>query len=133
MIKLNEIRVGNLFTYCNHEEESPFNLSDFISLNEYDLSLEDIKPIKITDKKLCDIGFEKKESDLGSIYEKKINNCIYTVLLSNNEIKNNSFGIRFEDDEYLNKDNLKFFSWNFKYVHELQNLWYDITKEDLIK
>ena len=133
MINIQEIRVGNLFTYCNHEDELPFDISDFVSIHEYELSLEDIKPIKITDEKLIEIGFDKKESFFGYIYEKKINHCIYTILLSNDEIKNSSFGVRFEDNEYGNKDNLKFFSWKLEYIHELQNLWYDLTKEDLIK
>ena len=72
MIKLNEIRVGNLFTYCNHKEEYHFDLSDFSCLSKCDLLLEDIKPIKITDSKIIEIGFDKKESVFGIIYEKRL-------------------------------------------------------------
>lgn len=120
MIKLNEIRIGNLFTYCNNEDESPFNLSDFVSLNEYELSLEDIKPIRITLNRLYDLGFINKDnSNCGqSVYK----NGVYIGLMG---LKNDRFC--FNAESTSNK------SVYIEFIHELQNLYYDLTKEDLIK
>lgn len=114
MIKINEIRVGNLFTYCNNEDEYPFELSDFVSLNEYELSLEDIKPIRITDKKLCDIGFEKDNT----YFTKWINEHECIILAKGN------------NNYYLCDTD---FNVKMEFIHELQNFYYDLKKEDLIK
>jgi len=101
---------------------------DFIDQNKntYWCELKDINPIPITEEWLLRFGFEKKEKSnlyLISIHEfnlKKL--CVYL------DINNCTIAMV---DYFSNLEKTELFPLNYKYIHQLQNLFYSITQTEL--
>ena len=134
MIKVNELRIGNFVynqfnTQIQIESISNFgvNLKVVDLPNEYlkETLLDEIKPIPLTEEWLLRFRFKKRsetnedDDDFVWIYE-------LAVKINNIEI---SFG------KY--KDELQTFLWSgdclyhIKYVHQLQNLYFALTGEEI--
>lgn len=84
-------------------------------------SYEQIKPIPLTPEILENAGFEKKSNDTGP----PINDTVESF-----DKDGYSFSIDTSGFWYLNG-----YNWNtkrFKYIHQLQNLYYALTGEELV-
>jgi hypothetical protein len=126
MIKENEIKIGNWFQhnanwcYRSPAEVKPFifqwEARDWDALGECTLSLEDIEPIPITLEILGKCGFD------GSNFKRRFN-----------KVGETSLTMYFENDKLSIED----FDWykedmpNIKYLHQLQNLYFALTGEEL--
>ena len=126
-MNLAELRIGN---YVNHPDFETYQISfdDFAKHglelacdSSINLHLENIKPIKLTKKRLLKFGFKKKIIKYTTTecthYQNK--NCwIYFV----------DGGFEFEliiDYERYNLGRV------YKYIHELQNLYFALTNKEL--
>jgi len=128
-MKLNELRIGNLINYngidctveiVNRELEEVYILGgDFY----YSTSIENINGIQLTKEWLFNFGFKQDKID--------------------KSFELNSFSIfldkRIKDNIYLKSiDGFGNFTWNVasglkvQYIHQLQNLYFALTNEELI-
>lgn len=137
MIKANELRVGNKVkcTISNDAgiyevlaitmwEGQAFNPMIVIDrCPKQTVTEKQLKPISLTPEILISFGFEKDHTDDGEIY--------YSLRLSKN---------RHHDLCFLstNKDTAVYLfpydgeEFNYKYLHEIQNLYFALTKEELV-
>lgn len=127
MVKENEIRIGNVF----HHLERWSNMQGHDTLSEFDfiwtaahwnylaecvLFMEDFEPIQITTDKLLELGFTKGD--------------YHTNWFSHVEL--NCHLVQFSDGEYVLEgvDDIRL-SEGFRYVHQLQNIFYWLTFKEL--
>jgi len=116
-MKANELRIGNLLQGDKIQLANQGIYSDGIfaitgyGISEFELGrLLKAKPIPLTEEWLLKFGFEK----LTKRFRKEVNGYWYTVW----------------DSGQFDVDN-KAISFNCKYVHKLQNLYFDLTGEEL--
>jgi hypothetical protein len=124
-MKSNELRIGNLVMYSNGNI-----LFKVIGISEFGIDIEnkvektyieydEFEPILLTKEWLLNLGF-KKDVD-GSFMKNDI-----SIFLDK----------RFKTNLFLqeNQDNFKWFSYEYKiqYVHQLQNLYFALTGDELI-
>lgn len=125
-MQANELRVGNLLHYVNEPElvlpdvvevesitEYGINLpvEDDISVSSVDYNFDDLEGIPLTEEWLLKFGFQKKD-------------------LGNFEHHFNGFPLQKNQECFL------YFTFNHryrdvKYVHQLQNLYFALTGEEL--
>jgi len=121
-LRSNELRIGNLITVHGHLQEVvelplPENCTD-----------ENTKPIPLTEEWLLKFGFEKTESDYEIQIQKndKGGNTDYWIYVDSgfdNETKKFTIKIVCQESCWMNTKN--------KYVHQLQNIYYALTGEEL--
>lgn len=111
-MKITDIRIGNLITYQDENETTEpiiikVGVSDIVLMNENFKSVK-YEPIELTEDWLVKVGFDKKGD--GEYYL-----SYYTIVI---------------DDEIT--------LWQgycrlcvFKYLHQLQNLYFSLTGEEL--
>jgi hypothetical protein len=112
-MKANEIRVGNELIYDN--EYITFDASHWYQIGECTLFLEDFKPIPLTEEWLIKMGFEKDENFSFRWHFYYNDYSVLTYDLDDNCVKIGD-------------------SWDFAkatYVHQMQNLTYALTNEEL--
>jgi hypothetical protein len=122
MITANELRIGNWLEFDNYIQQSKFIQVGrrFFSSASIDGTEENFRvseyyhPIPLTEEILLKCGFEIKKDEYGSVlaYQKGIK-----PLLISGRMK----GYYTASCDY-----------NIQYLHELQNLYYAITKTELI-
>ena len=130
-MNIHELRIWNYVLFCkaesiitsinNNDEENPY-----VDLASYDnIPIEDLHPIPLTEEWFMKFGFEKEidEFDIFSIHNSqysiqhyKNGKCIF-VYSPINELNS-------EDEE-----NVIFLQ--IKHVHQLQNLYFALTGEEL--
>ena len=121
-MKANELRIGN---YYDHNGESkqinPSTIGEvWVAERTW------CKPIPLTADWLVNLGFEHEKDNCYKI-PCKIIGGYYKVYYSriNNEI--HAFGVSYEDEP----KEVNNFSWNIKHLHQLQNLYFALTGEEL--
>lgn len=123
-MKANELRIGNWVeqTLYSSPTESMINTVDGSYIAWLEKGDADCKPIPLTEEWLLKFGFEKDQ--YGDFYI-EFNGTKYKsyIIDINNGIS--AFGVSYQDDTF-------YFAWNIKYVHQLQNLVYALTGEELI-
>lgn len=113
-MKPNEIRIGNLIRI--HDSSCNMAMNDVIKEIYKDVvvcektgvcNISSIQPIKISKEWLFQLGFEKKDWGITSYY-----------------LKGFEIGLDFR---------LRGIDWGvkFDYVHQVQNLFFELTKEEL--
>lgn len=118
MIKANELRVGNILNYWIEEENSfsptviDWQNIKWISENEEDFNMPH-KPIMITEEILLKCGFKEKKYG------------VYHV--GDFSIRLHSYGYK-KGMSYLNGISLYTYPM---YIHQLQNLYYALTGQEL--
>lgn len=131
MIKENEIRIGNWFRHNNQwnyrseakcDFEFQFNANDWYQIGECCLWLENMEPIPLTEEWLLRFGFLKDERKYGGVLDTT------SFWKSGIELKPIVNGTRFRLD--FKSDCL--IDINLDYVHQLQNLSFALTGEELI-
>lgn len=80
-----------------------------------------VKPIELTPEIMKRLGFKHEGKD----YRIEFKGCIYIAFWSRIKSEIHALGIKF-DNETNN------FTWHIKYVHQLQNLYFALTGEELI-
>jgi hypothetical protein len=123
MIQPNELRIGNYYSYDNDEIKLDSSLLAMYLKNDTDLYLY---PIPLTEEWLLNFGFINVKN-----YQK------YKLGQSSKSWIKSSFDIKIDLEKFNNED---YFSFCFKYgivtlficsVHELQNLYFALTNEEL--
>ena len=125
-MKESEIRIGNYFEYKKHIIE--FAIEDFVEISNNDQFLElFLKPIKLTEQWLKDFGFEKTtynaihslqgwESTVTYIIDE-----LWGIIFCKKQI---IFGYESDNEGYVSLCSIQ-------YVHQLQNLYFALTKKEL--
>ena len=121
-MKANELRIGN---WVMGDSERPYQieLSDFSDWyndhNSHEYG-DHVHPISITEEWLLKLGLEQPYDDSPYIYTKDIKECPYEEGFRIEE--HGEVGCYMIDDYYI----------KIKYIHQLQNLYYALTGEELI-
>jgi len=110
MMRENELRLGNLVNYCN--SECVLDAELFLQLLKYTTPFE---PIPLTEKWLLNFGF-KLQFDEYYYFDG------YYVSFSAD------LPLWFGQEGCCQKETIK---ENIKYVHQLQNLYFGLTNEEL--
>jgi hypothetical protein len=123
-MKANELRIGNkiifsedgtIFTVGSIEEKG------FMVQNEEEttwIESEEFEPIPLTEEWLLKFGFEK------------INNDVFRIIQNDNF--KSPFSIAFDNINNLFKIAFQGYWYHCKHVHQLQNLYFALTGEELI-
>ena len=122
MIQANELRIGNLVNFGDSTLIVDINvLKDLDVYNQHK-----IEPIPLTEEWLVKLGFEKRKDktpkialDIVCVWNKKQFFFFY-------ESKNNLIAI-----DFLNSDYFGTKTTEIQYVHQLQNLYFALTGEEL--
>jgi hypothetical protein len=126
MILANELRIGNFVDFGEVTSLSAKNINVIKKNWLFTCDYEDVNPIKLTEEWLIKFGFINVKN-----YQK------YKSGQSSKSWINRSFYIRIDLEKFNNED---YFSFCFRYgsvtlficsVHELQNLYFSLTKEEL--
>ena len=124
MIQANELRIGNLLQRLDGSafEVGAYNI---LAINDYPKYLQP-NPIPLTEEWLVKLGFEKRKDktpkialDIVCVWNKKQFFFFY-------ESKNNFIAI-----DFLNSDDFGTKTTEIHYVHQLQNLYFGLTGEEL--
>jgi hypothetical protein len=131
MIKANDFRIGN-YVYYKHPTTDllihKIEWLDFKEINEFpDIYNEYHKPIQLTEEILIKCGFVLY--GYGSTDDEFISSVEFTGYRLNN------FDICFVNDtnksiRFVNNINEKVYC-NIKYLHQLQNLYFALTNEEI--
>lgn len=126
MIKTKELRIGNLIELRTNDDKlvgiemvkklegEDFGYGKLPNLDNY--------PILLTEKWLFDFGFKKGDN-------KRINDCFYWIMVGSSEFSiNPNNGVVWIE----NKGNVFNNPALIEYVHQLQNLYFALTGEELI-
>jgi hypothetical protein len=123
MIKANELRIGNKVDYygnivtINYINDTDVGFSDYVPF-DYPL-LDEINPVPITEDRLVRFGFKR---DTKYDWELKVNGVIFYGMVDNRQY------------DYLNSIfilNLPDSKINIHHIHQLQNLYYALTGEEM--
>ena len=122
-MEANELRLNNWVNHCNKEVQITIHDLFDIAVFEDDV----FTPIPLTEEILLKFGFEKTD-DYGDIiyYEPKDRgNRNYYICFDHEDI---SFGL----NVFGNCTNLLHDDSNLQFLHQLQNLYFALTGEELI-
>lgn len=124
----NEIRIGNWIhhkaTWSYRQLDPPnecdfqWDTQDWYALGECTLSLDDIEPIPLTEEWLCKFGFTQISGK--QEYFKPFQGRYHNVLLGGLEP---IYKMGYSDDGIIQLP--------IYYIHQLQNLYYALTGEEL--
>lgn len=144
MIDPRELRIGNYISYYIYDQQNPYpdrikSIYFGDESKEYRLEMESgkfslghltiqgIKPIPLTEDILMKCGFKRKENfcnrDHFCLY---YNHFYIDVFHVNHTIQKYIWNIHIDDESFMNVG-----YGHFDYVHELQNLFYDLCKTPL--
>ena len=116
-IKPIELRIGNLFQDV-YNQVNEVTAGTLMYLRDADdEQAKNVKPIPLSDQWLSKFGFIETEK----MYIIKHGVIKYILTEDHHGFV---FGI-------VNNFNIEWFSWEIKYVHQLQNLYFSITGEEL--
>ena len=119
MMKANEFRLGNLVK-CPEGFGQVTQIQDreVLVVDEIGYIMEEIKPIPLTEEWLLKFGFEKIERD---------DCCWYTLLIPSKY----DFNILWDKGDSANGMSIEDYPVKCKHVHQLQNLYFALTGEEL--
>lgn len=127
-MKAQELRIGNLVKYDNRifEIDSIAKVFPTLNTDEFGIGVVDynnIEPILLTEEWLFRFGFDKTYELRKNIYcLKEYKAIIY--FYKNSRIDLKIGGYEFKDKDRKQK--------RYEYVHQLQNLYFALTGEELI-
>lgn len=122
MIQANELRIGNIVSYLGKETEITGTSIGYVStLSSGSLSQNQIEPIPLTEEWLLNMGFTKEFRGCFSIGTGFV---IYV------NVHNNVAGLRL-NDFYAGTGGIIKSAVHLKNVHQLQNLYFALTGEEL--
>lgn len=121
-IKISDLRIGNWVRHKSNwsyrQERGTFiefdfqiQLMDFVAFSECTLSLDDIEPIPLTEEWLIKFGFVITRTQAYKIF--------------------NDFGDQVKLNKIGNEFEFVYLAVPIKYAHQLQNLYFALTGEEL--
>jgi len=133
-MKANEFRIGNLV-------ERDGNILEVIRVAKdgivnYDLVRKsqgmhvnsgNVIPIPLTEEWLLKFGFEKIDRRINETYEKDLGAFYFQIILMNDD---KSYNVRFSNDTFKEEGDRVGLGLIY-YVHQLQNLFFVLTGEEL--
>lgn len=137
MIAINELRIGNLFRdKYGLIISCPVCTIDFIENKVNGLSVDKIHPIKLTNELLENYGFKKQRHWNSTYYGTYdwLKNFRFKEGMSDGYFYKENFildSFVSKNGYYLTHDNLQCDSVLIEYVHQLQNLYFSITGNEL--
>jgi hypothetical protein len=93
-----------------------------------------IAPIELTEAKILALGFVKikRKGRYGDIYARSVLDSDFCIERDFNKHTSYFFGIEYTDSPFPeDTDKTYNFSYDLKYVHQLQNLFFAITHQEL--
>ncbi len=125
-MKAEELRVGNFV--INEFENYKGKHKDLTEVSASDMiECEDFKPISLTEEWLFRFGFEKKIDD----EDDRFSHFIITDVIDIVKYENREFTLSFHSGYFSSHSLENVFSFDLKYVHQLQNLYYALTQTEL--
>lgn len=136
-MKINELRVSNL-VYPNEENATPYKVmqifeesvlfyqSEKVYEDDVIIGCDDLIPIPLTEEWLIKFGFEKIICDEHPFIHFIIKGIFRIDFHPNNGFEFNCYGHPY--DQYVEEN---FFSFKALHIHQLQNLFYALTGEEL--
>lgn len=121
-MKASELRIGNYVHTINPRHNDKVlkieSIGDNESVNVFfrEYKLSEIEPIPLTEEILLKFGFKKEKTTYINDYYIFINGV---------------WNIKFKREGYCSFITFGCFLTDIKYVHELQNLYFALTKEEL--
>jgi len=128
-MKANELRIGNKVSYEGSNvtvstiADDEVTFSDYVSF-DYP-QIKDISGIELTEEWLVKFGFNEDIIFAGSMISKKLH---YSPRYNKKEI---IISVQFDEFENTNKFILLYYHTKIEYVHQLQNLYFALTGEEL--
>lgn len=133
-MKAQELRIGNwvhhndLISASEYEGDFRWDICHFYDLERHHLNIQSIQPIPLTEEWLLKFGFEYFSKQIGEtklIYEDyRLNNFVVIIKPNFSEVEYApmpTFDI--EDRIHIHP--------NIQHVHQLQNLYFALTGEEL--
>lgn len=121
-----ELRIGNYYFYKDNLYPDIFELEDFVDLDSGNVEIYDWKPIPLTEEWLVKFGLNKKNYKYWTGYFFKhlntTNNLSVDVAIKSK---------RFSLCKYYEKKHSDIILLDLLYVHQLQNLYFCLTGEEL--
>jgi hypothetical protein len=112
-MKVTELRINNWVQFKHTETPVRVDLGDFVMAREYkDERLDDYEPIPLTEEWLEKFGFDEIEMSIPVAYKTKS-------------------GFRIKEDQRGYWMQYKYGTVIIKHVHQLQNLYFALTGEEL--
>ena len=119
-MKKNELRIDNYITFYSENEIEPVTKITHKGKFINDIDISDVKPVLLTDQSFEDFEFS---------YGKEHGKFIWFSKLISNNTSSGVFKIIVTDSgEYIYVGKILHI---LKYVHELQNLYFALTDEEL--
>lgn len=120
LMKANELRIGNLVFHPIVDTVFEISREDF-AYHRGLSNVEHYRPIPLTEEWLLKFGFDTKKLN-PHIYDIEARGEFFSI---NKRINKDSFEVSF----YTYYEDVNF--ENFKYVHQLQNLYFALTNTEL--
>lgn len=132
MIKVNELRYGNVI-YDKYGAQSTVYEFDYsvavLSTSPKGDEFSKLKPIPLTEEWLLRFGFEKSENNVEINYRKYLGEN-YNFLIEFHK-GSNSYNYGYEEMNEFDEMIFNNFGNGIEYVHQLQNLYFALTSEEL--
>lgn len=131
MVKINELRVGNIISDV---DGFIFTITEEIMDDIIQNGTANLRPIEITEKWLRILNFEKSDraGRYGYRYHISINDYNYVIQRDFNEHISHFFGFEYTDAPNSEEDHIPHnFSYDLKYVHRLQNIFFFVAGFEL--
>lgn len=123
-MKASELRIGNIIKNpIWNKEINSIVLDDFEVLNRFPELFENIKPVEITEEWLLKFGFITMALEIDYVEWGREDTGYIFNLVSN--------GIREMTPVFYERTDSKMDRMEIKYVHQLQNLYFALTGEEL--
>ena len=153
-MKATELRIGNYvwddysgeMLVCAILESSAVYLQKTIKLPSGQYLIKDIEPIPLTEEWLLKFYFDKWENESYTQHENHLNYCLHNAIDGTFDFKvylsESWYGAKNTNPEEIIKHTEKYwgikidhdilyFFYELKYVHQLQNLYFALTGEEL--
>jgi len=141
MMKAKELRLGNLVNYeqTTHiitKIEEYKATSKWLGDDDYEYShsLNSIEPIALNEIWILNFGFKLIDTNgrYGNIYSKQINDLAICLERDFNEYESYFVGVEYMDSPFTEDFNrIYLFSFDLRYLHQLQNIYFSITGTEL--
>ena len=124
-MKANELRIGN-WAYNNKDVQVTSNM-----IHNYDIGIYDLNPIPLTEEWLLKFGFERFIFKVDTDYQ-KTSDILYKLQIDTSQTLTIKISKPFLFPMIkCTKQNQGYYLRGVRHVHELQNLYFALTRQEL--